>query len=188
MALPGPDVEAAERYERWFYTPLGALVDAWEKEVLFPLLGTVAGDRVLEVGCGTGSYVLPLAQRGAEAVGLDRSAERLRVAQRKSRPTGLALLLVRGQAESLPFPDNAFDRVLCVTVLEFLPQPRLAVAEMWRVLKPSGVLVIGALNRNSLWHWGRWLLRKRTPGCVSFYSGSRPTPPVFSHFRSRTLS
>jgi ubiquinone/menaquinone biosynthesis C-methylase UbiE len=63
----------------------------------------------------------------------------------------LDLHLVPGRAEALPFADETFDRVVAVTILCFIQQADDAIAEMARVLKPGGRIVIGELGRRSLW-------------------------------------
>ena len=81
----------------------------------------------------------------------------LAVAARKAataiRRTSLPVVFVQAKAEELPFADATFDLVVCVTALEFTASPVQAVAEMVRVLAPGGRLVVGVLNRWSLWAW-----------------------------------
>ena len=66
-------------------------------------------------------------------------------------------VLVRGEANRLPFADQTFDIITCVTVLEFTASPAQAVAEMARLLKPGGRLVVGVLNTWSIWAIARRL-------------------------------
>jgi ubiquinone/menaquinone biosynthesis C-methylase UbiE len=72
-------------------------------------------------------------------------------AQRRSEIERIQLRVVKGQAEHLPFNNDSFDYVLAVTVLCFVRDAERAVAEMARVLKPGGYLVIGELGQSSLW-------------------------------------
>jgi SAM-dependent methyltransferase len=124
----------------------------------------------LDVGCGTGHWARALAERGARVVGIDVSAPMLAAAQAKRIP-GAAF--AQASALRLPFADATFDLVVCVTALEFVPDRKAAVAEMLRVLRPSpegpspsgeglkpgGRLVVGVLNRRSLWYWLYWRAR-----------------------------
>jgi ubiquinone/menaquinone biosynthesis C-methylase UbiE len=75
----------------------------------------------------------------------------LDAARTRAKAESVDLHLVPGRAEALPFADETFDRVVAVTVLCFIPQADQAIAEMARVLRPSGRLVIGELARWSLW-------------------------------------
>lgn len=138
-------------YDRWRSSRLGQITDALERDVLFERLKSVAGLRILDVGCGDGALASELARRGASVTGLDPDEAMLRLARRRTEAQRLSLRLVQGRAERLPFGDASFDRVLAVTVLCFVPEGERAVAEMARVLKPGGMLVIGELGRWSLW-------------------------------------
>ena len=119
--------------------------------MLFELLGPVAGKALLDVGCGDGAFASELTQRGAAVTGVDPDPAMIAVARRQPGSENILLLLVEGRAEALPFPDAKFDQVLAVTTLCFIPDAERAVAEMARVLKPKGLLVIGELGRWSLW-------------------------------------
>ncbi len=75
----------------------------------------------------------------------------LAAARRRAETANVKLRLVEGKAKALPFPDAASDRVLAVTALCFIPDATRAVAEMARMLKPGGLLIIGELGKRSLW-------------------------------------
>ena len=109
------------------------------------LTGVRAGDRVLDVASGAGASALLLARRiGCEVVGLDYGAEAVASAAGVARATGLAerVSFVRGDAESLPFADAAFDAVFCECSLCLFPDKQAAVAEMRRVLRPRGAISV----------------------------------------------
>ena len=99
------------------------------------------GDRLLDVGCGTGAllYAFSLASPEAELVGIDLSAEMLEVARAK---LGSSIELRQGRAESLPFDDESFDLVVSTSVLHYLRRPEAGLAEARRVLKPGGAVVV----------------------------------------------
>jgi SAM-dependent methyltransferase len=147
--------QIAARYEDW-YRHEGRRADRLEKRLLGSLLGELRPFRsVVEVGAGTGHFTRRLGERSAgPVVGLDRSMEMLRHA----RPEG-RVRYVLGDAAALPFRDRGLDLVAFVTTLEFVADPRRALAEALRVAR-RGVLV-GALNRRSL--LGRRLIRKAGP-------------------------
>lgn len=103
------------------------------------LLGDLRGARVLDAGCGTGHFSLPLA--GANAVtGVDISAEMLAFARAKG------LVPVRAAAEALPFPAGVFDVVLAASVIQLIPDGAAFVRELLRVVKPGGRVVICTIN------------------------------------------
>lgn len=100
------------------------------------------GERALEVGCGSGYWLERLDRWGLRATGLDPSRSMLRRAA--ARGTGVPL--VRGRAESLPFRDGAFDRVLAIQVLHHLREPSAFASEARRVVRSGGGLLVIALD------------------------------------------
>ncbi len=131
--------------------PLGQITDALEQQLLSELLGSVAGKTLLDVGCGDGALAAEFAQRGARVTGTDADPVMIAAARQRSENEAARLRLIEGRAEALPFHDDAFDYTLAVTTLCFVEDARRAIAEMARVLKPGGRLLIGELGRWSLW-------------------------------------
>jgi ubiquinone/menaquinone biosynthesis C-methylase UbiE len=113
----------------------------WSRR-LAPLLirfgGLADGDRVLDVGCGTGSlnFALPEAASVAAVVGIDQAEVYL--ASARSRAGDLRFSFRHADARALPFPDASFDRAYSMLVLQFIPDADRAVAEMCRVVRPGG--------------------------------------------------
>jgi ubiquinone/menaquinone biosynthesis C-methylase UbiE len=106
--------------------------------------------RLLDVGCGTGHYIAEFLQRGYDVVGIDGSSEMLEHARQVNPGAELHL----ADVDALPFPDQSFDRVLCIEVVRYLPDPTRCLQEMARVLKPGGVCLFTAmplLNLNGYW-------------------------------------
>ncbi len=119
-----------------------AYMGRWSRR-LAPLFldfaGIAPGERVLEVGCGTGSLTAALAERGdlASIDAIDYNAGFVEEARR--RVTGPSVHIEQGDACALACPDGRFDRVLSMLVLHFVADAPRAVAEMRRVLRPGGV-------------------------------------------------
>lgn len=157
----------AGRYDRWYEKPANRFIDKLEERSLGSLLPPGnAGSLLLDVGVGTGHSVTLAKRAGYRVVGLDKSGGMLRIAASKA---ALDALLVKGDAHFLPFPDAFFDAVLSVTALEFLEEPRLALDEMARCLRPGGSMVIGVLNALSYLGLQRKILRKPTFRDAHFY-------------------
>ncbi len=113
-----------------------------------PLVTTLKGPHaplVLDVATGTGRLPLALLRQWSftgRIVGLDLSARMLAIARRRTHAQRHRAGLVRQDAMALPFADNRFCAVTCIEALEFLPRPLEALAEMVRVLRPGGQLLI----------------------------------------------
>jgi SAM-dependent methyltransferase len=99
-----------------------------------------AGQRVLDVGCGTGVAAVTAARRGANAMGLDLTPALLERARENARIAGVTIDWHEGDAENLPFGEREFDVVLSQFGHIFAPRPEVATAEMLRVLKPGGTI------------------------------------------------
>ena len=111
--------------------------------LLVEVAGISAGQRVLDVGCGTGGFSRAIADSSSTAVvGVDSSARFVRFAEQVPAPRRGRVEWVVGNAERLPLDDACFDRVLLSLVLHQLERPAAAVAEAFRVLRPGGVVVV----------------------------------------------
>jgi phosphatidylethanolamine/phosphatidyl-N-methylethanolamine N-methyltransferase len=131
------------------YAILSPVYDFLFDKVFYPgrvaaikLLEAKPGDRILEVGVGTGLN-LPLYPRDCNVTGVDISEGMLRKAEERVRTLGMgrAKLMVM-DGSRLQFPDNSFDRVIATYVISAVPDPVKTLLEMRRVCKPSGHLVI----------------------------------------------
>jgi ubiquinone/menaquinone biosynthesis C-methylase UbiE len=119
------------------------------RERLQEILAPAAGERLLEVGPGTGYYSLPVASRlapGGTLTILDVQQEMLDHTMRRAREAGIANVEpVRADARELPFADDSFDGAYLVTVLGEIPDQDAALRELARVVRPGGRIVAGEL-------------------------------------------
>ncbi|ASU81653.1 SAM-dependent methyltransferase [Nocardiopsis gilva YIM 90087] len=97
--------------------------------------------RTLEVAVGTGRN-LPLYPPGTELSGIDLSAEMLAIARRRARDLGIDADLREGDAQRLPYADASFDTVVCTLSLCSVPDMEAVIAEMHRVVRPGGSLLL----------------------------------------------
>jgi len=115
---------------------------------LLPSLGLPDGARVLDLGCGGGTYVRLLGGLGHRVMGLDYSVPSL-VRAVAADPGRKGRHYLAGEAYALPFPAASFDLVVSIGVLQALGEPYRALAEMARVARPGAALVVEALNGRS---------------------------------------
>lgn len=114
---------------------------------------------ILDVATGTGRVPLIMARNGrfeGQVIGLDASRRMLDVARQKVAAEHFEgyITLMRHDASELPFADDSFDVVTCLEALEFLPDPRAALAEMCRVLRSGGTLLT-TIRIDTRWMPGR---------------------------------
>jgi ubiquinone/menaquinone biosynthesis C-methylase UbiE len=101
-------------------------------------VGIKSGEKVLDIGCGSGNATLPAAETGAKVTGLDLTPELLEAGRAGAAEAGLEIEWVEGDAEDLPFEDESFDVVISTVGIMFAPNHELAAREAARVLRPGG--------------------------------------------------
>jgi SAM-dependent methyltransferase len=118
-----------------------SLINAYyARPAILNLAGAVTGRRILDAGCGAGAMSAALRDRGAVVAGFDRSAAMVELArQRLGADTDLRVTDITGP---LPYPDGAFDDVVAALVLHYLADWTAPLAELRRVLKPGGRLIV----------------------------------------------
>ena len=139
----------AEQWNEWSNTYdeqyAHGLKSSVEAEAWKNVLALAIGNEpcwILDVGTGTGFLALLLAELGHHCTGLDISHNMLEQAKKKGANFGNRLVFNFGDAEALPLPDNSVDVVVNRHLLWTLPDPRKALAEWLRVLKPGGQIII----------------------------------------------
>jgi len=108
-----------------------------------------AGKKVLDVGCGNGYVLSKYAREGADAYGVDLTPTAVRLCERRFELLGLDGTFAVASAEALPFEDETFDCVCSMGVVHHTPDTPRAVAEIHRVLKPGGRLILMVYHRDS---------------------------------------
>ncbi len=110
--------------------------------------------RILDIGCGTGLFAVRALERFSDARvwGFDLSSKMLEHSSVRGR-SHHRLHLVRGDSGKLPFRDNSFDVITCSHSFHHYPDQQAAVAEMYRVLRPGGRLMIVDGDRDHWWGW-----------------------------------
>lgn len=110
--------------------------ETWIRPAL-EALGPVAGQNVLDLGCGHGMAAAVLARRGARVIGCDLSTGYLAEARRRAAMNGVAVSWVKADGQRLPFAEGSFAAIWGNAVLHHLDMAQ-AAAELWRVLAPGG--------------------------------------------------
>ena len=136
--------QMAGRYESWYSTPAGLAHDRVQKKDVRHLLRPgLGGERLLDVGCGTGHWSSFFASMGYQVTGVDISPEMIAAAKAEALECSFEI----ADACNLPFEDGAFAVAASMATLEFVADPPAMVREMARCTKPGGSLIIGTLNR-----------------------------------------
>lgn len=200
LDLMRADLEAliAERFERLADDPMFPLTiapDAFEFQATLEWLGDPRGRLILDVGCAKGRFVKALSDRGARMVGADPVWKLLRTASSRV-PTAA---FVRSSVTHLPFLESSCDALLCVEVIEHLPELEKALAELARVLRPGGRAIV--IDKNLLgigfsrvWpNWlykpimerlGKWFYPRDFPFRERWYAARSMRRMLLAHFSS----
>ncbi|CAG0971908.1 Demethylrebeccamycin-D-glucose O-methyltransferase [Anaerolineae bacterium] len=114
----------------------------------------IKGGSILDIGCGPGNLLAPLAQRGNRVWGLDLSWQTLHLAVEHLHQSGQGskVQLVQGSALVLPFASGQFDRVFAVGSLHHTPNARAGFSELCRVLNAEGRAYIALYRKHSYYH------------------------------------
>lgn len=146
MSTSNPEVEALKTRLKamWMSGDFAQVAKSIEAnaEEFVARLGLEPGERVLDVACGSGNLAVPAARAGAEVTGVDIATNLLEQARARAESEGLKIQFDEGDAESLPYPDSAFDVVMSMYGAMFAPRPELVAAELKRVCRPGGRIVM----------------------------------------------
>jgi SAM-dependent methyltransferase len=140
------DPAMAESFDaRRFGGPIGRLVAASQERVLTAFLAPLDGQRILDVGTGTGRAAIILARGGAVVTGVDAADEMLAVARRRAADAHVSVTFDRADAHRLPYGDRSFDDVVCLRVLMHTPGWRESLGQLCRVARRRVVFDYPAL-------------------------------------------
>jgi SAM-dependent methyltransferase len=161
-----------EAYDRWHSTRAGTedeptATAPWH-ELAKRHVGDVRGLRVLEIGCGRGAFAKHLAGAGARVVAADFSPSAVSLARELLGDSCETLV---ADVQAIPFPDESFDLVVSLETLEHVPDPAGGLAELVRVTRRGGRLVVTTPNYLSL--LGLYRLTRRLAG-RPFTEGGQP--------------
>ena len=183
------------RYDRLAFALSFGQDRRWRRAVVDEVAGT-APRRVLDVATGPAGIALAVASRtGAQVVGVDLNEPMLRAGVAHVRAAGrqeqVSLLVAR--AESLPFPDDAFDAVTFSYLLRYVDDPAATLAEMARCLRPGGVLASLEfyVPPNPAWRGLWWLYTRLVLPVAGWITGGAPWfrvgrflgPSISTHYR-----
>lgn len=101
------------------------------------------GARVLDVACGAGQTAIPLSRAGAKVTGVDIATNLIEQARARAQAEHLDARFEEGDAEMLPYLDGSFDIVVSLIGAMFAPRPELVAAELKRVCRPGGKIIMG---------------------------------------------
>jgi SAM-dependent methyltransferase len=162
------DIHSASLYEAWIHSPQGMAMERAAEQCIITLLDPQPGERVLDVGCGSGNHLIFFSQLGLDIAGIDASPYMINKARER---LGKRCSLKTGMAEDLPFDDNEFDLAVLTNTLEFLDDPLPALREAGRVANRR--IFIGVMNSLSwycLFYKIQGLFRESLLNHVRFYN------------------
>lgn len=132
-------------YERFLCEPSQRMATDLQIRLMMDMLEPIPGQHILGIGCGTGTSLSVFPEKRIQITGLDASPYMIDIAEKN---LGNHIDLHRGFAEDLPFDDNAFHYACMMTSLEYVNDPRKAIAEACRVTKDR--LFLGVMNRYAI--------------------------------------
>jgi ubiquinone/menaquinone biosynthesis C-methylase UbiE len=130
--------------DQWLTTELGRYIFSRQEKLILELVSLVAGESLLDVGCGTGNYLRLFQQKKCVLTGIDSSDAALAIARNK---LGSRCELVQGSGTDLPFSDNEFDVVTLINGPQTPDDPQKVIAEAVRVSRSR--VFVGFFNKHS---------------------------------------
>jgi SAM-dependent methyltransferase len=152
-------------------------------EAVVEIAAPARGERVVDLGCGTGNATLLAAARGASTLGVDPAPRLLEVARGRAAAAGLPATFASGDAADIPAEDGSVDVVLSVFGVIYADEPPAVAAELGRITAPGGRIVLSA------WPQGGALGEVARVGreAVAEAAGTPPGPPPFAWHEAEAL-
>lgn len=133
------DIHTAKLYNSWYKSSKGKTMDRFFEELIPVLVSPRKGERLLDIGCGSGNHLLQLNKKGLDVSGIDASPYMISLARQR---LGNRCSLKTGMAEDLPYEDNEFDYSILINTFEFLDDPLQVLREAGRVTKNKILIVV----------------------------------------------
>jgi ubiquinone/menaquinone biosynthesis C-methylase UbiE len=149
VAGGGIEHDVVSGYARWapvYDAPGNPLIELEQPAAREILAGWPTGLRVLDAACGTGRHTLHLAELGHAVNGVDQSREMLTAAMQKAAASHAQIAFALASTSALPFPTDAYDAAVCSLLFDHLPAIEPTVAELARVVRPGGRLLISNIH------------------------------------------
>ncbi|SDJ28612.1 Methyltransferase domain-containing protein [Lentzea albidocapillata subsp. violacea] len=174
---PTSDVD----HPTWNHLPVLRGVQRLRFRIIVDLLAGTRFPRLLDIGYGSGVFLPELARHCDDLHGVDPHQKRAEVEANLARH-GVSATLTTASVENLPYDTGSFDCLVSVSTLEYVPDIEAACAEMRRVLRPGGALVLCTPGTGALWNVPLRLLTRQGP---SQYGDRRERlqPALRGHFR-----
>lgn len=177
------DTEAESYDVRRYGTTSGKRADLFHKRILDEMLfvNLPINGSVLELGCGTGRLMAYAAERGVSITGTDISKAMLDIARSRLVKAGHQdMLLVQNNGIDMTFPDNMFDAVYAILVINLMPDYPVVFKQVARVLRPGGVFIFNVPNLMSIYYPAGLYVNYRKKTTTSNATGYR-----YSHWFTR---
>lgn len=150
--VPNLDAIKARMKATWMdgdYARFAKYMEPGAREI-FRQWDIAAGERLLDVGCGSGQLVIPAAEGGVRATGIDIASNLIEEGRLRARAQGLEIRFDEGDAEQLPYRDGEFDVVTSLIGAMFAPRPERVARELARVCRPGGRLFMANWTPTSM--------------------------------------
>ena len=147
-----------------YQSPAGYYFMYRKIKTVLELGGFSKGDELLEVGCANGPYTFELVRQGFKMTGLDLSKKNIEEANKKAKINNTKdIKFIAGDAENLSIQDNAFEGIISLSTLRYVPNPQKAINEMYRVVQKGKNIVVDFPNKRSPWfnYLKPWLMGKK---------------------------
>jgi SAM-dependent methyltransferase len=164
----------------------------WKGHYSLEILGSLCKGRLLDAGCGSGKYSIPLQMRGFDVIGVDVSPGALEMAAKGSVCRKLEIKFLAADICHLPFPANSFDIIWCYGVLQHLlsAERELAINEFRRLLGRNGILFIEVFGEEDMRYGGNEVEHntfKRKNGIMYHYFNKDELNGILSGFSCRIV-